>query len=58
VIEIAVYLVIVLAIAGIGIWLGIILGGRIDRRMTPPDAEPAPAPNEEQQRDRGNPRPS
>ena len=46
--EVAVYLVIVLAIAGLGIWLGIILGGRIDRRITPPDAEPAPPPNEEQ----------
>ena len=46
-IEVAVYLVIVLAIAGLGIWLGMILGGRIDRRMTPPDAEPPPTPNEE-----------
>lgn len=47
-IEVAVYLVIVLAIGGIGIWLGIILAGRIDRRMTPPDAETPAAPTEEQ----------
>jgi len=46
--EVAVYLVIVLLIGGLGIWIGMILAGRIDRRMTPPDAEPPAAPTEEQ----------
>jgi len=48
VIEVAVYLVIALVIGGLGIWIGMILAGRIDRRMTPPDAEPPEAPTEEQ----------
>ncbi|MFN8629149.1 MAG: hypothetical protein U0838_02160 [Chloroflexota bacterium] len=47
-IEVAVYLAIVLVIGGLGVWIGIIVAGRIDRRMTPPDAEPAdPPPTEE-----------
>ena len=45
--ELAVYVVAVAVIAGLGIWLGIIVAGRIDRRMARPDAEPTP-PNEEQ----------
>ena len=47
-IEIALYLAAVLLIAGLGIRIGMILAGRIDRRMTPPDAEPASAPQEDQ----------
>lgn len=47
-IEVAVYLVIVIAIAGLGIRLGMIVAGRIDRRLTPPDAEAPAAPPEEQ----------
>ena len=46
--KVAVYLVVVLAIAGLGVRLGIILAGRIDRRLTPPDAEPGPATREDQ----------
>ena len=46
--EVAVYLVIVLLIGGLGIWIGMILARRIDQRMTPPDAEPPAAPTEEQ----------
>ena len=46
-IEVAVYLVVVLLIAGLGVWLGIILAGRIDRHLAPPDAAPS-QPQEEQ----------
>ena len=47
-IEVAVYLVIVLALAGLGVRIGMILAGRIDRHLTPPDAEAAtPPPAEE-----------
>ncbi len=47
-IEVVVYLAVVLGLAAIGVWVGIILAGRIDRRMTPPEADPAvtPAPEE------------
>jgi hypothetical protein len=48
VIEAAAYLVIAIAIAGLGARLGMIVAGRIDRRLAPPDAEPPPAPHEEQ----------
>ena len=47
-IEVGVYLVIVVAIAGLGVRLGMIVAGRLDRRLAPPDAEPASAPHEEQ----------
>lgn len=42
------YLLVVLVIGGFGVWVGMILAGRIDRRMTPADAEPIePPPAEE-----------
>jgi hypothetical protein len=47
-IELAAYVVVVAAVAGVGIVLGMILGRRIDRRLTPPDADP-PAPSSEEQ---------
>jgi hypothetical protein len=48
VIEVVVYLVIVIALAGLGVRLGMILAGRIDRRLAPPDVDPPHAPTEEQ----------
>jgi hypothetical protein len=48
VIEIAVYLVIVLVIGGLGIRIGMIVAGRIDGRMNRAEPEPVdPPPTEE-----------
>ena len=47
-IEALVYLVIVVGVAGIGVWVGIILAGRIDRRTTPSAGEPAAQPTPEE----------
>jgi hypothetical protein len=48
VIEVAIYLVVVLLIGGLGVRLGMIVAGQIDRRTTPADAEPAPPPPTEE----------
>ncbi len=47
-IEVAVYLVVVVIVAVVGVRLGMILAGPIDRRLTPPDPE-TPVPPEEEQ---------
>ncbi len=47
-IEVVAYLALALAVTGLGVWLGMILAGRIDRRLAPPDAEPPPPSHEEQ----------
>lgn len=47
-IELAAFVALAAGVAGIGLWLGIIVGGRIDRRLSPPDPEPLSGPHEEQ----------
>ncbi len=47
-IEVGAYLVVVVLVFGLGIRLGMIVAGRIDRRLTPPEATPPSAPHEEQ----------
>ena len=38
-VEVIVYLAIVAAIAGLGIWIGMIIAPRIGRLMAPPDED-------------------
>ena len=38
-VEVAIYLVAVAAIAGLGIWIGMIIAPRIGRLMAPPDED-------------------
>jgi hypothetical protein len=47
VIEAVAYLALALAVTGLGVWLGMILAGRIERRLAPPDAEPPPSHEEQ-----------
>ncbi len=44
--DLVVFVVVVAAMAGIGVWLGMIVAGRIDQRMAPRAAEPPPQPPE------------
>jgi hypothetical protein len=44
--DLVVFIAIVAAMAGVGIALGIIVAGRMDRLMTPRSAEPPGAPPE------------
>jgi hypothetical protein len=46
--DLVVFLLIVAAVAGVGVALGMILAGRIDRLMASPTAEPPGTPQEEQ----------
>ncbi len=47
-IELGAYVLAVAVVLVIGIRLGMILAGRIDRHLAPPDAAVQPAPHEEQ----------
>jgi hypothetical protein len=38
-VEVAIYLVAVVVIAGLGIWIGMIIAPRIGRLMAPPDED-------------------
>ncbi|MHB8960859.1 MAG: hypothetical protein ACYDAN_14705 [Candidatus Limnocylindrales bacterium] len=42
--DLVVFVVVVAAMAGVGIWLGMIVAGRIDQRMAPRAAEPPRPP--------------
>ncbi|HEY4751719.1 MAG TPA: hypothetical protein VIH37_00435 [Candidatus Limnocylindrales bacterium] len=46
--DLVVFIVLVAAMAGIGLAFGMILAGRIDRRSAPRSAEPPPAEEEQQ----------
>ncbi len=44
--DLVIFVMVVAAVAGVGIALGMIVAGRIDRRMAPRAAEPPTAPTE------------
>jgi len=46
--DVVVFLVFAGVVAGVGIAVGMIVAGRIDRIMAPRDAAPAPAPPQEE----------
>lgn len=46
--DVVIFLAIVAAVTAVGIAVGMIVAGRIDRHMAPPTAEPPPTAQEDQ----------